>query len=87
MQLTQVLKVSADHLLADDDIQEEQVVKSIRIGEAVFDVVEKPAMILAGRVVYAKNFDSIPALVILDSLFFYTRCYRSIVTQQSATFL
>ena len=53
--------MSADHLLADDEIQEERIVESIRISEAVFDVVEKPAMILAGRIIYAKNFDSLDA--------------------------
>ena len=56
--LSQVLKVSADQLLADDDIQEERIVESIRIGEAVFDVVDKPAMVLAGRIIHAKDFDS-----------------------------
>lgn len=59
--LSQVLKVSADHLLANDEIQEERIVESIRIGETVFDVVEKPAMILAGRIIYAKDFDSMDA--------------------------
>lgn len=55
--LTQVLEVSADSLLADDGIQEENIVERIRIGEAIFEVVEKPAMILAGRIIYAKNYD------------------------------
>lgn len=59
--LSQVLKVSADHLLADDEIQEERIVEIIRIGETVFDVVEKPAMILAGCIIYAKDFDSMDA--------------------------
>lgn len=56
--LSQVLKVSADQLLADDDIQGERIGESIRIGEAVFDVVDKPAMVLAGRIIHAKDFDS-----------------------------
>lgn len=33
--LSQVLRVSADQLLADDNIQEERIVESIRIGAAV----------------------------------------------------
>ena len=59
--LSQVLRVSAEQLLADDNIQEERIVESIRIGAAVFDVVEKPAMILAGRIIHAKDFDSLDA--------------------------
>lgn len=53
--LTKVLNISADHLLADECAQKERVVERIRIGDAVFDVVEKPTMLLAGRIIYAKD--------------------------------
>lgn len=55
--LTQVLKISADCLLADEDVQEERIVERIRIGDAVFDVVEKSMMLLAGRIIYAKDYE------------------------------
>ena len=61
--LSHVLKVSADHLLANDEIHEKRIVESFRIGEAVFDVVEKPTMTLAGRIIYAKNFDAMDAFI------------------------
>lgn len=59
--LTKVLRVSADTLLSVDDAQMERVVETIRLGEAVFEVVEMPEMILAGRIIYARDYEDMPA--------------------------
>lgn len=53
-------RVSVDSLLDTGDGSAERVVETIKIGEAVFEIVEKPATILAGKILYAKDFgDSI----------------------------
>lgn len=61
MLLTKVLHASADALLADEDTQRERVVETIQLGEAVFEVVEKPEMLLAGRMIYARDYEDMPA--------------------------
>lgn len=55
--LAQVLRVSVDSLL-DTDIQTEKIVETIMIGGAVFEIIEKPETILAGKILYAKDFPS-----------------------------
>lgn len=55
--LAQVLRVSVDSLL-DTEIQNEKVVETIAIGGAHFEIVEKPETILAGKILYAKDFPS-----------------------------
>jgi len=53
-------RVSVDSLLNTGDGSSERVVETIQIGGAVFEIVEKPAAILAGKILYAKDFgDSI----------------------------
>jgi len=53
-------RVSVDSLLDTGDASTERVVETIQIGNAVFEIVEKPATILAGKILYAKDFgDSI----------------------------
>lgn len=59
--LTKVLHVSADALLADEKTGMERVVETIHLGEAVFDVMEKPEMILAGRMIYVRDYEDMPA--------------------------
>lgn len=59
--LTKVLHVSADALLADENTGMERIVETIHLGEAVFEVVEKPEMILAGRMIYARDYEDMPA--------------------------
>ncbi|MBD5384003.1 MAG: helix-turn-helix transcriptional regulator [Ruminococcaceae bacterium] len=55
--LTRILRVSVDTLL-DTEIQTEKVVETITIGGARFEVIEKPETILAGKMLYAKDFPS-----------------------------
>lgn len=57
-QLTSVLQVSADFMLADEEPPHERILDTIRIGGAAFDLVEKPALFLAGRILYARNYVS-----------------------------
>jgi len=53
-------RVSVDSLLDTNGSSAERVVETIQIGGAVFEIVEKPAIILAGKILYAKDFgDSI----------------------------
>jgi len=56
--LGRLYRVSVDSLLDMDG--GERVVETIQIGGAAFEIVEKPATILAGKIAYAKDFgDSI----------------------------
>ncbi len=55
--LAQILHVSVDSLL-DTDIRTEKVVETITIGGAHFEVIEKPETIFAGKILYAKDFQS-----------------------------
>lgn len=65
--LARLYRVSIDNLLDIEDEETEKVVEIIKIGEATFEVVEKPETILAGKILYAKDFGSIDkALVSVD---------------------
>lgn len=56
--LAQIFHISVDSLL-DVEIQNaEKVVETITIGGARFEIVEKPETILAGKILYAKDFQS-----------------------------
>lgn len=57
--LALVLHVSVDCLLDTENENAEKVVETIKIGGAVFEIVEKPAAILAGKIIYAKDFSDI----------------------------
>lgn len=57
--LARVLKTSVDCLLDVENEQSEKVVETIKVGGAVFELVEKPKTILAGKIIYAKDFDNI----------------------------
>lgn len=41
--------------------QSEKVVETIKVGGAIFELVEKPRTILAGKIIYAKDFSDINA--------------------------
>lgn len=56
--LAQVLHVSVDSLLDTDIQNSEKIVQTIMIGGARFEIVEKPKTILAGKIIYAKDFPS-----------------------------
>ena len=54
--LAQILRISVDNLL-DTDIQNpEKIIETITIGEAHFEIVEKPETIFAGKIIYAKDY-------------------------------
>jgi|GEM_PF-834340 len=57
--LGQIYRVSIDSLLDMGDDGTERVIETIKIGEASFEVIEKPAAILAGKIIYAKDFTDI----------------------------
>lgn len=57
--LALVLNASVDCLLDTENEKTEKVVETIKIGGAVFEIVEKPAAILAGKIIYAKDFSDL----------------------------
>lgn len=54
--LGQLLHVSIDTLLATESDRFERVVETIKIGGAEFEIIEKPETILAGKIIYAKDY-------------------------------
>lgn len=59
--LARVFKVSVDCLLDTENEGGEKVVETVKVGGAVFEIVEKPETILAGRMIYAKDFPDLSA--------------------------
>jgi Predicted transcriptional regulators len=57
--LAKLYGVSIDSLLDFGDDKTEKVVDTIEVGSAVFEIVEKPTTILAGKILYAKDFKNI----------------------------
>lgn len=57
--LARVLNVSADCLLDTENDGGEKVVDTVKVGGAVFEIVEKPETVLAGKIFYAKDFSDI----------------------------
>lgn len=57
--LGQLLHISVDTLLATENDIFERVIETIKIGGAEFEIVEKPETILAGKVIYAKDYEDI----------------------------
>ena len=55
--LARLYRVSVDNLL-DIESDTEKVIEVIKVGEAAFEIIEKPETILAGKMLYAKNFDN-----------------------------
>lgn len=56
--LAQILHVSVDSLLDTEMQNPEKTVETITIGEARFEIVEKPKTVFAGKIVYAKDFSN-----------------------------
>ena len=54
--LALALNVSVDCLLDTENETAEKVIDAININGAVFEIVEKPETILAGKIIYAKDF-------------------------------
>lgn len=59
--LGQLLHTSVDTLLDTENDRPEKVIETVRIGGAEFEIVEKPETILAGRIIYAKDYENIDA--------------------------
>lgn len=59
--LGKVLQTSVDALLDMEEDKAEKIVETIRIGEAVFEIVEKSETVLAGKIIYAKDYEDIDA--------------------------
>lgn len=59
--LARVLNVSADCLLDTENDGGEKVVDTVKVGGAVFEIVEKPETVFAGKMFYAKDFSDISA--------------------------
>lgn len=57
--LAGVLKTSADCLLDVENENSEKVVETTKVGGAVFELVEKPKTILAGKMIFARDFTDI----------------------------
>ena len=53
--LAKVLKTSVDCLLDVENEQSEKVLETIKVGGAVFELIEKPKTILAGKIIYARD--------------------------------
>ena len=59
--LARVLSVSVDCLLDTENETSEKIIEIIKVGGAAFEIVEKPETILAGKIIYAKDFADITA--------------------------
>lgn len=59
--LGRLYRVSVDSLLEAEDEGDEKVVQTIKIGEAVFEIVKKPETIFAGKFLYAKDYADLKA--------------------------
>ena len=59
--LCKILRVPADTLLDTENENSEKVTEVIKIGGAEFEIVEKPETILAGKIIYAKDFETMEA--------------------------
>ena len=57
--LGQLYRVSLDSLLESDLPSSEKIIKTITIHNATFEIIRKPETILAGRILYAKNYKNI----------------------------
>lgn len=56
--LARLYRISIDSLLDIENEGTEKMIETIKVGEAVFEVVEKPPAIFAGKILYAKDFDN-----------------------------
>ncbi len=59
--LGKVLHTSVDTLLDTEGDNPESIVEIIQIGGAVFEIIEKPETILAGKILYTKEYQDIDA--------------------------
>lgn len=59
--LSRILRIPADTLLDTENDNAEKLTEVIRIGGAEFEIIEKPATILAGKIIYARDFGTLEA--------------------------
>lgn len=59
--LGQLLHISVDTLLDTENDKPEKVIETIKIGGAEFGVIEKPETILAGKIIFSKDYEDINA--------------------------
>ena len=57
--LGQLLHISVDTLLDTENDKPEKVIETIKIGGAEFEVIEKPETILAGKIIFSKDYEDI----------------------------
>lgn len=57
--LAKLLHISVDTLLDTENDKPEKVIETIKIGGAEFEIIEKPETILAGKIIYAKDYENI----------------------------
>lgn len=57
--LAQILHISVDSLLDTEMQDSEKIIETVNVCGAHFDIVEKPETILAGKIIYAKDFSDI----------------------------
>ena len=57
--LGKLLRTSVDTLLDTETEKPEKLIERIKIGGAEFEIIEKPVTILAGKIIYAKNYKNI----------------------------
>lgn len=57
--LAQMLHISVDSLLDTEMQNSEKIVETINVCGARFDIVERPETILAGKIIYAKDFPNV----------------------------
>lgn len=55
--LGQLLHISVDTLLDTENDKQEKVIEIFKIGGAEFEIIEKPETILAGKIIYAKDYE------------------------------
>ncbi|MCI9072289.1 MAG: helix-turn-helix transcriptional regulator [Lachnospiraceae bacterium] len=67
--LGKVLHTSVDTLLDTEGDNPEKIIEIIQIGGAVFEIIEKPESILAGKILYAKEYPDIDTFYqVIDTL-------------------
>lgn len=67
--LGKVLHTSVDTLLDTEGDNPEKIIEIIQIGGAVFEIIEKPETILAGKILYAKEYQDIDTFYqVIDTL-------------------
>lgn len=57
--LGRIFRISVDVLLDTENDRPEKIIETIKVNGAEFEIIEKPETILAGKIIYAKDFTDI----------------------------